>query len=62
MLWLGSEQSNEQASIVMTNLKTGIVVWGYNVNKSNSWKGKQSSSDPPLNTSKLESRRKINEN
>ena len=45
MLMFGSEQSNEQASIVMTNLKTGTVVWGYNVNKSNSYKGKQSSSE-----------------
>ena len=45
MLFLGSQQSNEQASIVMTNVKTGVVVWGYNVNKSNSYKGKQSSSE-----------------
>ena len=45
MLFLGSQQSNEQASIVMTNLKTGVAVWGYNVNKSNSYKGKQSSSE-----------------
>src|SRR5712692_8651311 len=26
MLFLGSQQSNEQASIVMTNLKTGVAV------------------------------------
>lgn|SRR5262245_34415122 len=45
MLFLGSQQSNEQASIVMTNLKTGVVIWGYNVNKTNSYKGKQSSSE-----------------
>ncbi len=45
MLFLGSEQSNELASIVMSNVKTGVVVWGYNVNKSNSWRGKQSSSE-----------------
>ena len=45
MLFLGSQQSNEQASIVMTNLKTGVAVWGYNVNKTNSYKGKQSSSE-----------------
>ena len=45
MLILGSQQTNEQASIVMTNLKTGTVVWGYNVNKTNSYKGKQSSSE-----------------
>ncbi|MEK7831956.1 MAG: hypothetical protein AAB401_12760 [Acidobacteriota bacterium] len=45
MLFMGSQQSNEQASIVMTNNKTGVVVWGYNVNKTNSYKGKQSSSE-----------------
>jgi hypothetical protein len=45
MIFLSSQQSNEQASIVMTNLKTGTVVWGYNVNKVNSYKGKQSSSE-----------------
>jgi len=45
MLFTGSQQSNEQASIVMTNLKTGVAVWGYNVNKTNSYKGKQSSSE-----------------
>lgn len=45
MLFFGSQQSNEQASIVMTNLKSGVVVWGYNVNKANSYKGKQSSSE-----------------
>ena len=45
MLFLGSQQSNEQASIVMTNLKTGVAIWGYNVNKTNSYKGKQSSSE-----------------
>ena len=45
MLFMGSQQSNEQASIVMTNVKSGVAVWGYNVNKSNSYKGKQSSSE-----------------
>ena len=45
MLFLGSQQSNEQASIVMTNIQTGVAVWGYNVNKSNSFRGKQSSSE-----------------
>jgi hypothetical protein len=45
MLLLGSQQTNEQASVVMTNLKTGVVVWGYNVNKTNSARGKQSSSE-----------------
>lgn len=45
MLFFGSQQSSEQASIVMTNVKTGVAVWGYNVNKANSYKGKQSSSE-----------------
>jgi len=45
MFFMGSQASAEQASIVMTNLKTGIAVWGYNVNKSNSYKGKQSSAE-----------------
>lgn len=29
----------------MTNLKTGVVVWGCNVNKTSAFKGKQSSSE-----------------
>lgn len=45
MFFMGSQASAEQASIVMTNLKTGVAVWGYNVNKSNSYKGKQSSAE-----------------
>lgn len=45
MFFLGSQQSNEEASIVMTNLRSGVVVWGYNVHKTNSYKGKQSSSE-----------------
>ncbi|MDQ3013487.1 MAG: hypothetical protein M3X11_22640, partial [Acidobacteriota bacterium] len=44
ILITGSWRSREQASIVMTNVKSGVAVWGYNVNKSNSYKGKQSSS------------------
>ena len=31
--------------IRIDNLKTGVAVWGYNVNKTNSYKGKQSSSE-----------------
>lgn len=45
MLFLGSTNSNEQASIKIVNLKTNTVVFGYNVNKSNSVRGKQSSSE-----------------
>jgi hypothetical protein len=45
MFFMGSQASAEQASIVMRNTQTGDVVWGYNVNKSNSFKGKQSSAE-----------------
>jgi hypothetical protein len=45
MLFLGSGASAEQASFQLVNIKTGIVSFGYNVNKSNSARGKQSSSE-----------------
>ncbi len=45
MLFLNSGASAEQASMQLVNLKTGTVVFGYNVNKSNSARGKQSSSE-----------------
>lgn len=45
MLFWGNTSSAEQASVKMVNLKTGTVVWGYNVNKSSSARGKQSSSE-----------------
>ena len=45
MLFLGRDNTNEQASIKIVNLKTDAVVYGYNVHKSNSRKGKQSSSE-----------------
>ena len=45
MLFLMSTSSAEQASIKIVNLKTGTMVFGYNVNKSNSARGKQSSSE-----------------
>jgi hypothetical protein len=45
MLFLGSGASAEQASIQIVNLKTSTVVFGYNVNKSNSARGKQSSAE-----------------
>lgn len=45
MLFLGSEASNEQASIKVADLKSGEIVFGYNVNKRNSVRGKQSSSE-----------------
>jgi hypothetical protein len=45
MLFLSSGASAEQASIMLVNIKAGTVVFGYNVNKSNSARGKQSSSE-----------------
>jgi hypothetical protein len=45
IVFMRSTSSNEQASVKMVNLKTGTVVWGYNVNKSSSARGKQSSSE-----------------
>jgi hypothetical protein len=45
MFFMGSQASSEQASIVMRNVKTGTVVWGYNVNKGNSARGKQSTAE-----------------
>ena len=44
-IFLASTARNEQASIKIVNLKTGTIVFGYNVNKSNSARGKQSSSE-----------------
>lgn len=43
--FLGSTSTNEQASIKIVNVKSGTIVFGYNVNKTNSFKGKQSSSE-----------------
>ena len=45
MLLLGSQNSNEQASVKAANLKTGVVVWGYAVHKTNSVRGKQSAAE-----------------
>ena len=44
-IFLASTATNEQASIKIVNLRTGTIVFGYNVNKSNSARGKQSSSE-----------------
>lgn len=44
MLFLGSQQTNETASIKIVNLKTGNVVFA-SVNKTNSYKGKQSAGE-----------------
>lgn len=45
MLFTGSQQTNETASVKMVNLKTGSVVFAYSVNKSNSARGKQSAAE-----------------
>jgi len=45
MLFLGSQQTNETASVKMVNLKTGRIVFAYSVNKTNSVRGKQSAGE-----------------
>ncbi len=45
MLFLGSQHTNEQASIKMVNLKTDEVIFAYSVNKMNSVRGKQSAGE-----------------
>ena len=45
MLFLGSQQTNEAASIKIVDLKTGNVVFAYSVNKTNSVRGKQSAGE-----------------
>ena len=45
MLFLSSQNSNEQASINVQEIKTGNVVFAYSVNKINSVHGKQSAGE-----------------
>src|SRR5581483_2596405 len=45
MLFLGSQQTNETASIKVVNLTTSNVVFAYSVNKLNSARGKQSAGE-----------------
>jgi hypothetical protein len=45
MMFLGSQQSAETASVKMINLNTGTVVFAYSVSKSNSARGKQSAGE-----------------
>lgn len=45
MLFLRSQQTNEAASIKVVNLKTGNVVFADSVNKTHSYKGKQSAGE-----------------
>ncbi len=45
MLFFGSQQSNEQASIKIVEIASGEVVYGYSVHKTNSYRGKQSAGE-----------------
>lgn len=45
MLFIGVQNSNEQASINVTEIKSGNIVFAYSVNKLNSYKGKQSAGE-----------------
>jgi hypothetical protein len=45
MLFIGVQNSNEQASIKIAHLKTGAVIFGYSVHKINSARGKQSAGE-----------------
>jgi len=45
MLFMGSQQTNETASVKMVNLKTGAVIFAYSVHKVNSVRGKQSAGE-----------------
>ena len=45
MLFLGSDNTNETASVKVVNLKTGNVVFAYSVKKGNSMRGKQSAGE-----------------
>lgn len=45
MLFIGSQNSNEQASIVVRKIKSDEIVFAYSVNKMNSVRGKQSAGE-----------------
>jgi hypothetical protein len=45
MLFMGSAQSAEEASIKVANLRTGAIVFAYSVHKGNSVRGKQSAGE-----------------
>ena len=45
MLFMGSQQSREQGSVKIADLKAGAVIFGYSVHKGNSYKGKQSAGE-----------------
>jgi hypothetical protein len=45
MLFIGAQNSNEEASIKVSDLKTGAVIFGYSVHKTNSARGRQSAGE-----------------
>jgi hypothetical protein len=45
ILFTRSAASTEQASINVTNIKSGVIVFAYNVNKQNAARGKQSAAE-----------------
>ena len=45
MLFMGSQNSNEQASIKIADLRTGAIIFGYSVHKTNSVRGRQSAGE-----------------
>jgi hypothetical protein len=45
MLFMGSEQSRELASVKIVEIKSGEVVYGYAVHKGSSYRGKQSAAE-----------------
>ena len=45
MLFMGSQNSNEQASVNVSDIKTGDIVFAYSVHKLNSVHGKQSAGE-----------------
>ncbi len=42
---MGSWHSSEQASVTVVNLRSGVAVWAYSVNKSNSNHGKKTTAE-----------------
>jgi hypothetical protein len=45
IVFIGSDNSNEQASVTVVEIKSGNVIYAYSVHKSSSYKGKQSAGE-----------------
>lgn len=45
MLFLGTDQSNDMASVKVVRIKSDEVVYGYSVKKGNSYRGRQSAAE-----------------